>query len=106
MTLIDSCTIYLTLLFILKTKFDEMRIQKWYQAFNKECPEGKLTREHLIKLFKKVFPQGDGEVFCDHIFRVFDDDSNNTLEFRVRYGFCLLLEKVFKTFIGYIFIRI
>ena len=81
---------YTSYFFILKTKFDEIRIQKWYQAFNKECPEGKLTREHLIKLFKKVFPQGDGEVFCDHIFRVFDDDSNNTLEFRVRYGLCLL----------------
>ena len=70
---------------IKKTKFDEARIRNWYQAFSKECPDGKLTRDHLIKLFKKVFPMGDGEIFCDHIFRVFDDDGNNTLEFRVRY---------------------
>ena len=69
----------------LKTKFDETRITTWYRAFVKECPDGKLTRDHLIRLFKKVFPQGDGEIFCDHIFRVFDDDGNNSLEFRVGY---------------------
>ena len=67
----------------LKTKFDETRIKNWYRAFAKECPDGRLTRDHLIKLFKKVFPLGDGEVFCEHIFRVFDDDGNNSLEFRV-----------------------
>ena len=60
-----------------------MRIKNWYRAFAKECPDGRLTREHLIRLFKKVFPLGDGEVFCEHIFRVFDDDGNNSLEFRV-----------------------
>ena len=79
---------YCNLIFFIvnkKTKFDEARIRNWYQAFSKECPDGKLTRDHLIKLFKKVFPMGDGEIFCDHIFRVFDDDGNNTLEFRVRY---------------------
>jgi Ca2+-binding EF-hand superfamily protein len=69
----------------LKTKFDEARIRTWYQAFSKECPDGKLTRDHLTKLFKKVFPTGDGEIFCDHIFRVFDDDGSNTLEFTVSY---------------------
>ena len=70
---------------IFKTKFDEARIRKWYQAFAKECPEGRLTHEHLTRLFKKVFPSGDGEVFCEHIFRVFDDDGNNALDFQVRF---------------------
>ena len=38
-----------------------------------------------------MFPLGDGEVFCEHIFRVFDDDGNNSLEFRVGFGFIILL---------------
>ena len=41
-----------------------------------------MTRVQLEALFKKVFPGGDGVVFSDHIFRIFDDDKNNTIEFK------------------------
>ena len=68
---------------MLKTNFGEERIRKWYQAFSKECSDGVLTREHLARLFKKVFPAGDSDTFCEHIFRVFDDDGNNCLDFKV-----------------------
>ena len=40
-----------------------------------------MSRDHLTLLFKKVFPTGDSEQFCNHIFRVFDDDGSKTLEF-------------------------
>ncbi len=32
----------------------------------------------------KVFPAGNGETFCTHIFRIFDSDGNNFLDFKVR----------------------
>ena len=41
-----------------------------------------MSRAHLENLFKKVFPTGDSEAFCCHIFRVFDDNDSKTLEFR------------------------
>ena len=41
-----------------------------------------MSRDHLTLLFKKVFPTGDSEQFCNHIFRVFDDDGSKTLEFK------------------------
>ena len=41
-----------------------------------------MSREHLESLFKKVFPSGDSIAFCDHIFRIFDDDNSKTLEFK------------------------
>ena len=47
-----------------------------------ECPSGKLSKTHLQRLFKRVFPVGDSENFCDYIFRLFDDDGNNVLEFK------------------------
>ena len=47
-----------------------------------ECPSGKLSKAHLQRLFKRVFPVGDSENFCDYIFRLFDDDGNNVLEFK------------------------
>ena len=49
---------------------------------NDECPSGKLSKAHLQRLFKRVFPVGDSENFCDYIFRLFDDDGNNVLEFK------------------------
>ena len=41
-----------------------------------------MSREQLESLFKKVFPVGDSMAFCDHIFRIFDDDKNGTIEFK------------------------
>ena len=53
-----------------------------FRCFQKECPDGNMTREHLESLSRKVFPSGDSAAFCDHIFRIFDDDNNKTLEFK------------------------
>ena len=52
------------------------------RSFYHECPEGKLTREHLTKLFKRVYPAGDAETFCEHVFRVFDDEHSTSLDFK------------------------
>lgn len=41
-----------------------------------------MTRAQLELLFKCVFPAGDSRVFVDHIFRIFDDDKNGTIEFK------------------------
>ena len=52
------------------------------RSFFKECPEGKLTRDHLTQLFKRVYPSGDAEKFCNHVFRVFNDDDADHLDFK------------------------
>ncbi len=57
-------------------------MQKWFNDFRIECPEGKLTKNHLHSLFKRIFPGGDSEVFCNHIFRIFDNDGNGFLDFK------------------------
>ena len=41
-----------------------------------------MSRNQLESLFVKVFPVGDSRAFCDHIFRIFDDDKSNTIEFK------------------------
>ena len=66
-----------------RTRFDEKTILFWFRSFRhvhpnlltwfrSECPNGKLTRVHLLKLFSKVFPSGNAKTFCDHIFRWFN----------------------------------
>ena len=65
-----------------RTRFDEKSILFWFRSFRSECPKGKLSRSHLLDLFTKVFPSGNAESFCSHIFRIFDSDGNNFLDFK------------------------
>ena len=62
----------------------------WFTSFRKECPNGRLSRGHLLELFRKVFPAGNGETFCTHIFRIFDSDGNNFLDFKVQVAACYI----------------
>ena len=72
-----------TLSWLLKeTSYTEGEVRRWFFNFMEECPSGKLSKAHLQRLFKRVFPVGDSENFCDYIFRLFDDDGNNVLEFK------------------------
>ena len=59
-------------------------ISRAFQGLN-----GQLV--HIVKtdftkvcsdLFTKIFPAGNAESFCDHIFRMFDSDGNNFLDFK------------------------
>ena len=68
------------------TKLDEESIHKWFVRFKEECPTGRLTKSHMHSLFKKVFPGGDAETFCNHIYRIFDSDGNGYLDFKVGSG--------------------
>ena len=63
--------------------FTEDAVRNWFRNFRAECPDGKLSKEHLNGLFNRIFPEGESEVFCGHIFRSFDDDNNGFLDFKV-----------------------
>ena len=65
-----------------RTRFNEKSILHWFRSFRSECPEGKLSHPHLLDLFQKVFPGGNAESFCNHIFRIFDSDGNGFLDFK------------------------
>ena len=67
---------------IKRTRFDKKTILFWFRSFRSECPKGKLSRSHLLDLFTKVFPSGNAESFCSHIFRIFDSDGNDFLDFK------------------------
>ena len=75
--------------------------------FRNECPDGKLTKQHLKTLFEKVFPDGEKNLWfkkeklnhakwspfhfvpsgnaskiTTQIFRIFDSDGNDFLDFK------------------------
>ena len=42
-----------------KTNFTEDQIIDWFKRFRIDCPNGRLTMEQLMDLFKKAFPEGN-----------------------------------------------
>ena len=40
-----------------------------------------MTRKQFIAMYKSLCPKGDAERFARHVFRAFDTDKSNTVDF-------------------------
>ena len=49
-----------------------------------ECPSGKLERLKLEELYTMIIPEGNASVLVREIFRIFDKDSDGSIDFKVR----------------------
>ena len=49
-----------------KTNFTESQIIDWFRRFKTDCPDGRLTKDHLRSLFRMAFPEGS--LLCIVIF--------------------------------------
>ena len=64
------------------TKFDDEKIIELYKAFKEHCPDGRLTPEKFISVYKMLFWKGNAELYCEHVFRTFDTDQNGYIDFK------------------------
>ncbi|KAJ3009443.1 Neuronal calcium sensor 1 [Thoreauomyces humboldtii] len=64
------------------TYFDKKELQQWYKGFMKDCPTGSLDRPSFQRIYKSFFPFGDPSAFADHVFNVFDENKNGSIDFR------------------------
>ncbi|EGV62676.1 Calcium-binding protein NCS-1 [Yamadazyma tenuis] len=64
------------------TYFDKRELQQWYKGFIRDCPSGQLSEEEFIKVFKQFFPFGDPLDYCHYLFKVFDVDKSNYIDFK------------------------
>lgn len=64
------------------TEFTKQQIKSWYSGFIVDCPSGELTKVKFIEVYQQLFPQGNSQKFCSHIFRTFDTDNSGKIDFK------------------------
>ncbi|KAI0989146.1 hypothetical protein GJ496_002946 [Pomphorhynchus laevis] len=63
------------------TNFTDKQIQKYYNGFIKDCPDGYLTRRKLEETYKVISPKGNPTEFCKAVFNAFDANSDGLINF-------------------------
>ena len=43
-----------------------------------------MKKDKVMEMYAMIIPEGNARVFVDHMFRIFDNDSNGSIEFTVR----------------------
>jgi len=64
------------------TNFDEAVIREWHAGFHRDCPNGRLSPNKFVEVYKVFFPSGDAQSFCEHVFRTFDQDKSGFIDFK------------------------
>ncbi|ELT97883.1 hypothetical protein CAPTEDRAFT_94946 [Capitella teleta] len=64
------------------TRFSEQDICQWHQTFKKDFPSGQLNIEQFKDIYVQHFPNGDASSFAEHVFRTFDKNKDQYLDFR------------------------
>ena len=55
-----------------------------FRGFKKDCPDGQLHKEKVLEMYSMILPEGNARVFVDQIFRIFDEDANGSIDFKVK----------------------
>ena len=48
-----------------------------------DCPTGKMDRSKIESMYAMVLPLENAKSFVDQIFKIFDEDGDGTIDFRV-----------------------
>ena len=64
------------------TQFSDAEIIEINQGFLKDTPSGLITLEQFITMFRQLFPYDDASAFAKHVFRTFDTNGDNYIDFK------------------------
>ena len=49
-------------------------------------PTGRLHKQKVLEVYDEIVPNGKADFFVEQIFRIFDQDANGYLDFKVTAG--------------------
>ncbi|KAF1635277.1 UNVERIFIED_CONTAM: Visinin, partial [Eudyptes pachyrhynchus] len=64
------------------TRYSEEELCRWYESFQRQCPDGRIGREEFERIYAAFFPNSDPQCYARHVFRSFDANDDGTLDFR------------------------
>lgn len=64
------------------TDFSSAEVEEWYEKFKQDFPKGYISPAQFKAVYTKMFPKGDADKFCTHIFRIYDVDGNKQISFQ------------------------
>ena len=68
-----------------------------FRNFYYDCPEGKLYKENVQKMYEKILPSdSSAKMFADTIFRIFDSDCDGYINFTVKVWLSTLTVNILK----------
>ena len=50
--------------------------------FQRDCPDGLLSKNKFLEVYSTFFPTGNPDKFCNHVFRSFDGDNSGKIDFK------------------------
>ena len=64
------------------TQFSDAEITEIHQGFLKDTPSGLATLEQFKTMYRILFPYGDASAFAKHVFRTFDTNGDDYVDFK------------------------
>lgn len=64
------------------TRYTEEELSRWYEGFQRQCPDGRIRRDEFERIYGNFFPNSEPQGYARHVFRSFDTNDDGTLDFR------------------------
>ena len=65
-----------------ETAMNETTILKWWNEFQTDCPNGKMTSDQLLATCNLLFPGSDSRDYKEHLMRLFDTNQDGVVDFK------------------------
>ena len=64
-----------------EAKYSDDELRDWHRKFMNEFPDGTVTIDEFKDIYDAHFPYGDSNKFSDHVFRIYDANSDGRIDF-------------------------
>ncbi|XP_064625430.1 neurocalcin-like [Lineus longissimus] len=64
------------------TAFSERELRQWYIDFRASCPDGRLDKKGMERMFKQIYPEGNAVRFAENAFRTYDKNGDGFIDFK------------------------